>query len=167
MGLSAPPIDGDLERAQDSQIRHEVLRASRLCGCQGCVDPANGTGTRAWIRQPCATRAVILDGLLVRLTLVERKDEAAATSDEPVVSTIVFIINGEEVSVDATFATAMKIAKKAALERSGNTGRAPAEWRLRDINGHAVDEEQTVEQLDVRSGARFFVTLDAGVGGAA
>jgi len=81
--------------------------------------------------------------------------------------TLVFIINGEDVSVDTSVNAALISAVERALSKSGNTGRRdPQEWELRDSSGVLLDSRRSVKELGLVNGARLFLSLRVAAGGA-
>lgn len=82
---------------------------------------------------------------------------------------LVFIVNGEDALVDASGDESLELAKRRALTLSRNTGRPPADWELYDIVGYRVPDDEAskpIHDLGLRDGARFFLSLGVGAGGA-
>lgn len=52
-----------------------------------------------------------------------------------------------------------------ALERSGNTGRPPAHWEIRDHDGVLLDPRYVFDQYFKRAPFKMFVSLGVGAGG--
>lgn len=77
---------------------------------------------------------------------------------------LVFIVNGEDVSVKSTPMQSLRGARNDALRFSGNTGRHSNDWEVRDINGRLMVELDGPVR-DIASGSRFFLTLKVGAGG--
>jgi hypothetical protein len=79
--------------------------------------------------------------------------------------TIIFIINGQDVAVDVNLEAPLSSAVHRALAQSGNTGRPPDEWEVRDTDGILLEQNRTIEDLGLISGARVFLSLRVGAGG--
>lgn len=78
---------------------------------------------------------------------------------------IIFIINGENFPVDVRDDATLGLAVERALKESGNTGRPPDEWEVRDSNGVLLEMGRTIERLGLKNGARLFLSLRVGAGG--
>jgi len=78
---------------------------------------------------------------------------------------LIFIINGENFSVEASDDATLRHAVERALRESGNTGRPPDEWEVRDSNGVLLEMGRTIEHLGLKNGARLFLSLRVGAGG--
>ncbi len=78
---------------------------------------------------------------------------------------LILIVNGQDVRVQVPVWQRWKMrdVRNRALRASGNTGRPPDEWEIRDVMGSLVDEER--EARDFEQGTRFFISVPAGVGG--
>lgn len=80
--------------------------------------------------------------------------------------TLIFIINGEEFSVETNQNASLVSAVEKALSVSGNTGRRdPQEWELRDSSGVLLNMQQKPRDLSLQSGAKLFLSLGVGAGG--
>jgi hypothetical protein len=75
---------------------------------------------------------------------------------------VLFIVNGEDVPVQADPDLPLALAKRRALTLSRNTGRPDQDWELRHETGVLVDEEAASSTVD---GRRLFLTLRVGAGG--
>lgn len=80
--------------------------------------------------------------------------------------TLIFVINGSNFPVDANVNDPLKEAVARALRESGNTGRPLSDWQVRDANGVLLDIDRKIKDLGLRTGARLFLTLAVGAGGA-
>ena len=78
---------------------------------------------------------------------------------------IVFVVNGENVPVDANVHEALRVAVQHALTASQNTGRPPDEWEVRDAKGALLDVNRKIEEFKFSSGVRLFISLRVGAGG--
>jgi Protein of Unknown function (DUF2604) len=88
--------------------------------------------------------------------LKRRKDKGYA---------LVFIINGQDFPLHADPRSPLAIAVQRVLSESGNTGRPPEEWEVRDAGGVLLETNRTPDELKLRNGARLFVSLKVGAGG--
>ena len=78
---------------------------------------------------------------------------------------ITIIVNGQPVPIKIDVSEQIRVAVKAALERSGNTGQPFENWELRDASGQVIDFDKKIGNLDIKDGAKLFLNLKAGVGG--
>ena len=78
---------------------------------------------------------------------------------------ITFIINGEDVTVQARQEQKLEELRLQALAQSHNTGRSPDAWAVRSDGGVLLSTDATVEELGILDGARLFLTLAIGAGG--
>ena len=53
-----------------------------------------------------------------------------------------------------------------ALKESGNSGQPLDSWELRDETGQIIDFGRKFRELGIKGGAKLFLNLKAGVGGA-
>jgi hypothetical protein len=79
---------------------------------------------------------------------------------------LIFIVNGEDVSVTTSLLAPMSAVRAAALLKSHNTGRTLSEWEIRDERGAYLDPKRTVNSYGFEPNTRFFLTLKVGLGGA-
>lgn len=80
---------------------------------------------------------------------------------------LVFVVNGEDVSVEVRRDAPLDEARGQALTRSQNTGRPAADWEIRDQHGQQLDPRLPVGTYSsIREGGRLFLTLKTGAGGA-
>lgn len=79
--------------------------------------------------------------------------------------TLVFIINGQDFKITADPNAPLGLAVAQALRESGNTGRPPEEWEVRDVEGVLLEQRRTPTELRLRGGARLFLSLQVGAGG--
>lgn len=78
---------------------------------------------------------------------------------------LIFIINGQDFLVEANVQAPLMEAVQRALAESGNTGRPPDEWEVRDVGGVLLEKHRTPKELGLQSGARLFLSLRVGAGG--
>lgn len=79
--------------------------------------------------------------------------------------TLVFIINGQDYSIEANVHAPLMEAIQRSLAVSDNTGRAPEEWEVRDVSGVLLENNRTPKDLGLDEGARLFLSLRVGAGG--
>ena len=83
--------------------------------------------------------------------------------------TLIFIVNGVDVLVEANINEPLKVARNQALKDSNNTGRPVDEWEVHNDEGEALDPTKKIEELEelgLVDGARLFLNLKVGAGGA-
>ncbi len=78
---------------------------------------------------------------------------------------IVFIINGTNFSLETNVNAPLKEAVARALSESGNSGRPPSEWQVRDTTGVLLELNRKIEDFHFANGTRLFLTLAVGAGG--
>lgn len=78
---------------------------------------------------------------------------------------IIFIVNGENVPVEADINSPLAEARNKALAASYNTGRPPDEWGIRDERGVLLSPDAKVESYGFKEAVRLFLTLGTGAGG--
>ena len=78
---------------------------------------------------------------------------------------LIFIVNGKETEVEkVNIHQPLKVSVEKALEQSGNTGRELSDWQIK-LNDNDLDVTKKVEDCDIPSGAKIFISLKAGQGG--
>ena len=78
---------------------------------------------------------------------------------------IVFIINGQDYSIESNVNAPLMAAVQRALTESDNTGRPPEEWEVRDASGVLLEKNRTPKDLGLLEGVRLFLSLRVGAGG--
>jgi hypothetical protein len=78
---------------------------------------------------------------------------------------LIFIINGANFSLNANVNAPLAEAVAKALAESGNTGRPPSEWQVRDANGVLLDTQRKLKDFNFSDGTRLFLSLGVGAGG--
>ena len=78
---------------------------------------------------------------------------------------IVFIINGENVPVEADTNSPLHVARDLALTKSHNVGRPLHEWEIRDEMGELLWGDMTVESHGIPVNTQLFLSLKVGAGG--
>jgi hypothetical protein len=89
--------------------------------------------------------------------------EAVMTSHNKI--TLIFIVNGVDVPVEANIHEPLKVARNKALTDSNNTGRPMDEWEIHNDAGQALDPDKKIEDLGLADGARLFLNLKVAAGG--
>jgi hypothetical protein len=79
---------------------------------------------------------------------------------------ILFIVNGEDVPVDAQLEATLATARDQALIVSRNTSRPPHEWEVRDQKGVQLPVEHSVGSFRFPPHVKLFLSLKVGAGGA-
>ncbi len=80
--------------------------------------------------------------------------------------TLIFIVNGVDVRVEANVNSPLKEARNRALADSNNTGRPMDEWEIHNDAGQARDPDKKIADLGLADGARLFLNLKVAAGGA-
>jgi hypothetical protein len=93
-----------------------------------------------------------------------RKEYPVPSGEHKVV--LIFIINGENFSVETDVNAPLMSAVQRALAESHNTGRDPSEWEVRDSNGVLLEVHRPPKELGLTDNARLFLSLRVGAGGA-
>lgn len=78
---------------------------------------------------------------------------------------LVFIINGQDTPFTFRGKPAMVEVVTKVLRKSGNHLRPANEWELRDTRGALLEKWRTADELGLKSGDRFFLSLRVGAGG--
>ena len=80
--------------------------------------------------------------------------------------TLIFIINGVDVPVEANLNAPLKVARDKALKDSNNTGRPLDEWEVHtEEGGEALDVNIKCEDLGLNDGDRLLLSLEVAAGG--
>ena len=80
--------------------------------------------------------------------------------------TLIFIVNGVDVQVEANIHEPLEVARDKALRDSNNTGRPMDEWEIHNDAGQLLDPGKKIEDLSLGDGARLFLNLKVAAGGA-
>ena len=78
---------------------------------------------------------------------------------------LIFIINGSSFSLLTNLNAPLKEAVARALAESGNTGRPPSEWQVRDTAGSLLELDRKIKDFNFTNGTRLFLNLAVGAGG--
>jgi hypothetical protein len=146
-----------------ARARAEALREAAVLA-RAHADAFNKI--RAWHLATVARAiAMALDEIAAAPPPAEPAPPVAAPEPKPHV--LVFICNGEDVDITIDPSKPLGLARTAALSKSGNTGRPPAEWRIRTTAGAVLEPESSARDYGLVSWTRLILSLDAGSGGAA
>lgn len=78
---------------------------------------------------------------------------------------LTFIVNGKETEVEkVNIHQPLKVSVEKALKQTGNTGRELSDWQVK-LNDNELDVTKKVEDFDIPSDAKIFISLKAGQGG--
>lgn len=78
---------------------------------------------------------------------------------------LVLTVNGEDVFVDANPNEPLLACVARALGKTGNAGRPPEEWEVRDANGGRLEISRKVGEFKFAEGTRLFLNLAVAAGG--
>jgi hypothetical protein len=78
---------------------------------------------------------------------------------------LIFIINGANFTLGTNVNPPLKEAVARVLSESGNTGRPPSEWQVRDTAGVLLEMERKIKDFGFINGTRLFLSLAVGAGG--
>jgi Protein of Unknown function (DUF2604) len=78
---------------------------------------------------------------------------------------LVFIINGANFPLEVNVHETLSSAVARALAESGNTGRPPSEWQVRDASGVLLETQRQIKDFGFSNGTRLFLSLAVGAGG--
>ena len=78
---------------------------------------------------------------------------------------LIFIINGANFPLEVDLNETLESAVARALAESGNTGRPPSEWQVRDANGVLLETQRKLKDFGFSNGTRLFLSLAVGAGG--
>ena len=79
---------------------------------------------------------------------------------------IVIVVNGQPVVEKAGADEQVDEVVARALKESGNSGQPLNSWELRDESGKTIDFGRKFRELGIKEGAKLFLNLKAGQGGA-
>lgn len=78
---------------------------------------------------------------------------------------LVVVVNGTPTAVEANLNAPLGSIIGKALEHTGNGGRPPEDWELRDVAGVPLDLDAKIGTYHFGPATRLFLNLRAGVGG--
>jgi hypothetical protein len=82
--------------------------------------------------------------------------------------TLLISVNGEEaVPVTGNIHAPLGTVVPKALSETKNVGRPPEDWELKDVNGTVLDLSRKIGDFDFGAAVVLFLSLKAGVAGAA
>lgn len=76
-----------------------------------------------------------------------------------------FIVQGEELSGEYNENEPLKGAVEKVLSKTGNSGQQISNWQLRTEDGRLLDLSKKFKEEKISSGAKLFLSLQAGRGG--
>jgi hypothetical protein len=79
--------------------------------------------------------------------------------------TLIIVVNGEPVSVEANVNAPLHTVIAKALADSGNVGQPPENWELKDEGGAVLDASKKIEDSGISAGQKLFLSLKAGAAG--
>lgn len=79
---------------------------------------------------------------------------------------ITIVVNGQPVVEKAGMYEEVGEVVLRALKETGNSGQPLGNWELRDEAGQIINLGRKFGELGIKEGAKFFLNLKAGVGGA-
>jgi hypothetical protein len=79
--------------------------------------------------------------------------------------TLIIVVNGEPVSVEANVNAPLHTVIAKALADSGNVGQPPENWELKDEGGTVLDASKKIEDIGIAAGQKLFLSLKAGAAG--
>ena len=79
--------------------------------------------------------------------------------------TLVIIVNGTPVEVEANPHAELRTVVNKALADSHNTGRPASDWELSDLHGNVLDLTQKIGSFGFVDGTRLMLNLAVGVQG--
>ena len=78
---------------------------------------------------------------------------------------LTFIVNGKEANIEkVNLHQPLKVSVEKALEETGNTGRELSDWQVK-LNDVELDITKKVEEYNILSDVKIFISLRAGQGG--
>ena len=78
---------------------------------------------------------------------------------------ITVVVNGQLTVVDAFEDAPLGTIIPDALHQTGNSGQAPENWELRDVDGNTLDLNKKIGDYGFPEKVRLFLNQKAGVGG--
>ena len=80
-------------------------------------------------------------------------------------TSLTFIVNGKETNVEkVNLHQPLEVSVQKALKETGNTGREFSDWEI-ILNDSKLDITKKVEELNIPSDAKIFISLRTGQGG--
>jgi uncharacterized protein DUF2604 len=100
----------------------------------------------------------------VLFSLLQARGKDVAGQDNKV--QLIFVINGVNFPLEVNLNELLGAAVARALGESGNSGRPPSEWQVRDANGVLLETQRQLKDFGFSNGTRLFLSLAVGAGGA-
>lgn len=78
---------------------------------------------------------------------------------------LIFIINGEDTLVKIHPLSNLAQAREMAIRQTHNTGQPSSKWEIRNLKGHLLSPDVSLESVGLKNGDRLFLTLELAAGG--
>lgn len=78
---------------------------------------------------------------------------------------VIFVINGEDVPIEADDSNTLENIRNQVLVSSHNTGRSPEDWVIRNEKGELLEPASLITDASIKNGSKLFLTLKIGLGG--
>jgi len=79
--------------------------------------------------------------------------------------TIIFIIGGESIAVEANPHEPLHVARDHALKEGEHSGRAPDDWEIKDVNGNILDPTRKIEEFNFQRDTKLYMNQKVSGGG--
>lgn len=79
--------------------------------------------------------------------------------------TIVFIIGGESIEVEANPHEPLHVARDHALKEGEHSGRAADDWEIKDADGKVLDPTHKIEEFNFQQNTKLFMNQKVSGGG--
>jgi hypothetical protein len=145
-------------RCECNELGEDFSRPDELPFCESC-------GVYRPHPRPAIAEPESAAGPIHGLRLKTPVAPVAVPNPAPSKHSLMFIINGEETSQPVTPGMPMAAARNHGLVATGNTGRPPDEWEIREVSGVLVPPD--VMAVSFPHETRLFCTLKVGGGGGA
>ena len=84
---------------------------------------------------------------------------------EPKKIDITIVVNGQSTVVNAVDSEPLGSVIPEALRQTGNSGRPPEDWELRDASGNPLDPNKKIGDYNFTEKTTLFLSLKAGAAG--
>ena len=78
---------------------------------------------------------------------------------------VTVVVSGKDTAVEIPEDSPLSAVIPKALEQTGNSGRPPQDWELKDAQGNILDLDKRVGDYNFSKETPIFLSLKAGVGG--
>ena len=79
--------------------------------------------------------------------------------------TLTVVVNGKPTQLEANVNAPLRTVIPRALEQTGNTGRSPDSWELKDEAGNVLNVDRKIDEFGFTDSTKLFLSLKAGAGG--